>query len=182
MQLAGGIFHVTARGVRRSTIFHDERDHSVFLGLLGRLIRKLSWRCHAYCLMPNHYHLVLETPEADLSAGMHWLNSRHAQWFNERHGLEGHVFDRRFYSALVESEWHLVQLSRYVVLNPVRAGLCAHPADWPWSSYRAAVGKNRLAQVVITVAWLELFGSNLDSARIGYEAFVQEAIPSAGPP
>ena len=182
LQAAGGIFHITIRGVRRHDIFLDDRDRELFLVLLEHLIRTRGWICHAYCLMPNHFHLVIETPNEDLSAGMHWLNFRYAQWFNERHGYEGHVFDRRFHSVLVESQLHLLELARYVVLNPVRAGFCAHPHEWHWSSYGVMVGAAARPSF-LTVDWLlSQFGREPADARAVYTAFVTEGAAKARSP
>jgi len=143
LQVAGGIYHITARGNRRQPVFADAEDHLGFLWLLDALARRRGWLGYGYCLMPNHYHLVLETPKADLSAGMHWLNFRYAQAFNHRHAVDGHLFQGRFYSAQVEGDWHLLELFRYLALNPVEAGLCRHPGEWIWSSYAEAVGSAR---------------------------------------
>ncbi|HEX2044323.1 MAG TPA: transposase, partial [Gaiellaceae bacterium] len=131
-----GIYHVTSRGNRRQPIFVEQRDHELFLALFAAVRARLGWRCHGYCLMPNHYHLVVQTPGADLSLGMQRLNGEYAQAFNYQHRLDGHVFQGRFHSVAVESDWHLLELSRYLALNPVRAGLAASAAQWRWSSYR----------------------------------------------
>jgi putative transposase len=181
-QSPGGLFHVTSRGVRRNAIFLDERDYTFFLSLPQKLTSTRSWIVLAYCLMPNHYHLLAETPAADLSAGMHWLNGRYAQWFNLRHGFEGHVFDRRFFSVLVESEWHLLEVARYVVLNPVRAELCSHPGEWRWSSYRAMVGTVDAPRDLRIDGLLGLFGKNPATAQAAYVAFVLEGLPRARSP
>lgn len=171
LQIAGAIYHLTARGNRRQPIFQDDRDRTCFFGVLTDMIRRFSWRCHGYCLMPNHYHLLLETPGTDLSAGMQRLNGIYAQWFNDSHGLDGHLFQGRFHSLMVDGEAHLLELARYVVLNPVRARLCSHPSAWPWSSYRAMLGDS--AQPFLTTTWLlARFGSEPDRARDRYERFV----------
>lgn len=171
----GCIYHVTARGNRRQPIFLEDGDRHRFLGLLEEVARRYGWSCHAYCLMPNHYHLVLETVNADLSVGMHRLNSTYAHWFNARHALDGHVFQARFHSVLVESEWHLLELSRYVVLNPVRAGLCASPASWPWSSYQSILGQAQPAPFLAVQRVLGYFGSDPQSAQGGFRRFVRDA-------
>jgi REP element-mobilizing transposase RayT len=135
-----GIYHVTARGNRRQRIFLDSEDHLRFLRLFIAIASRRRWRCHGYCLMPNHYHLVVETPDADLSHGMRHLNGAYAKAFNEQHGLDGHLFQGRFHAVLIESTWQFLELTRYLAVNPVAGGLCAHPADWPWGSYAAAIG------------------------------------------
>src|SRR5690349_10100890 len=130
---AEGIFHLTARENRRQRIFVDDIDRERCLARLATAVERFTWTCHAYCLMGNHLHLLIATLEENLSESMQWLLGRYAQNFNERHDLDGHLFQGRFKSRLVRSEPHLVELARYVVLNPVRAGLCRAAGDWPWS-------------------------------------------------
>jgi putative transposase len=131
--LGDGIFHVTARGVARMTIYRDETDFTWFLRLLEAVVPGFNWRRHAYCLMPNHYHLVLKATLDDLSRGMHRLNSRYAQGFNQRYERTGHLFQDRFGARLIESEDYLADACDYVINNPVRAELCATAGEWPWS-------------------------------------------------
>ena len=135
IQLAGGIYHVTSRGNRRQAIFHDDNDRRWFLMFRFHVFKRWGWRLHAYCLMTNHFHLLVETPEPNLSSGMQRLKSGYAAYFNERHSLVGHLFQQRFDSRLIESEEHFSETLRYIALNPVRAGLCEHPAQWPWSTF-----------------------------------------------
>jgi REP element-mobilizing transposase RayT len=177
----GGIFHITSRGNRRQVIFLDNDDRRWFLRLLETAVTRFRWRCHAYCLMDNHLHLLIETPDENLSAGLQWLLGRYGQDFNWRHGYDGHLFQGRFKSQLVESNWHLIELGRYIVVNPVRAGMRAAAGDWPWSSYRAAVGRAR-APAFLTLDWLlAQFGRDLETARRSYARFVAEAPIRAGP-
>jgi REP-associated tyrosine transposase len=124
--------------------------------------------------MPNHYHLVVETPEPDLSAGMQWLNGRYAQAFNHRHGLDGHLFQGRFHSLLVESDWHLLELSRYLALNPVKAELCRHPRQWAWGSYPAIAGLVRPRRFLAPDRTLAPFGRTRATARRRFEEFVND--------
>jgi putative transposase len=172
MQAPGAVYHVTTRGVRQLEIYTDVRDRLRFLQLLGQIVQLREWRCHTYCLMTNHYHLLIETPHGDISLGMQRLNGMYAQWFNWRHGHEGHLFDRRFGAVLVEGYAHLLELARYIVLNPVRAGLCRHAAEWRWSSYPAMVGScDRPA--FLTTAWiLSLFSDHGRRAQELYAEFV----------
>ena len=135
--LPDGIFHVTARGVDGAPIFRDDDDRRSFLRLLRETVTRYRWACHAFCLMTNHYHLVLEARQPDLSLGIQRLNGTHAQRFNRRHGRTGHLFGARYASWVVDSEAHFRATCRYVLLNPVRAGLCDRARDWPWSSARA---------------------------------------------
>lgn len=137
----GAVYHVTSRGNARGAVFLDEGDRGGFLELLARVGASCAWVCHAYCLMGNHYHLVLETPRPNLSLGMRRLNSAYAQSFNARHGRVGHVFQGRYKAILLEKEAHLLEVCRYVVLNPVRARLVAGAAEWRWSSFRATAGQ-----------------------------------------
>src|SRR5215210_502277 len=139
----GSIFHVTARGNRRQPIFLDSGDRALFLHLLARNVTRFGWLCHAYCLMGNHFHLVVETPVFNLSEGMQRLNGRFAQLFNERRELGGHLFQGRFHSEPIETDAHLLSSVRYDDLNPVRAGLVGDPAAWRWSSYTATAGLER---------------------------------------
>jgi REP element-mobilizing transposase RayT len=140
VQIAGGIYHVTARGNGRQAICQDDDDRLRFLVIRDRVVRRYKWRLHAYCLMTNHFHLLLETPEPNLSAGMQRLNSAYATYFNMRFAHVGHLFQQRFASRLIESEEYFVEVLRYIAFNPVRAGLCEHPSDWPWSSFHGAHG------------------------------------------
>jgi REP element-mobilizing transposase RayT len=133
----GRLFHVTARGVDRAAIFRDDADRRTFLTLLADCVRRFRWRCHAFCLMGNHYHLVVEPPElAALSAGVHRLNGVYAQRFNRKHGRSGHLFGDRYSTWLVHDEAHYEATCAYVLANPVRAGLCDDPDEWPWSGIR----------------------------------------------
>jgi putative transposase len=176
LRVAGGIYHVTARGNRRQVIFLDDRDRRRFLELVSQVVERYGWLCHAYCLMVNHYHLVIETPEANISEGMHRLNAVYAEWFNRRHDLDGHLFQDRFHSTLVETDWHLLELSRYVVLNPPRARLCAGAVGWPWSSYHATVGRAARPRFLTVQRILAQFGSDVVRARSGYAEFVHEGL------
>jgi putative transposase len=128
-----GTFHVISRGVARSAIVRDDLDREAFVRLELSTRREYGWICHAYCLMTNHYHLVVSAGLERLSRGMHRLNGVHASRFNARYDRPGHLFQDRFASRIVPEEDDLVRVCRYVFDNPVRAGLCAHADDWPWS-------------------------------------------------
>lgn len=138
-QFAGAEYHLFARGIRRSVIFIDDVDRAIFLGMVADVVVKLGWKCRAYCFMTNHFHLVVTTPEPNVSVGMRWLLGRYGQWFNRRHGFEGHVFERRYRHKLIDSDAYRLVVTRYVFRNPVEAGVCARPEDWPWSSYSATI-------------------------------------------
>jgi putative transposase len=135
-ELPDGFYHVTARGAGRARIFRDDEDRRHFLRLLAATAERFDWICLACCLMTTHYHLVLETTCVRLSRGLQRLNGLYAQEFNLRHARRGHVFGARFASWLVKDEQHLRETCRYVLLNPVRAGLCHSDEDWPWSHSR----------------------------------------------
>ena len=174
IQFPNALYHVTSRGVDRGPIFRDDEDPRTFVTLLARELERSRWLCHAYCLMPNHFHLVVETLEATLSKGMHRLNSRYAQAYNRRHGRTGHLLQGRFHAVLIEKERHLLEVARYVVLNPCRAGLCGHPDDWDWSSYRATAGLDASQKPVSPEFLLAQFGTSPERAKSRYREFVAE--------
>ena len=150
LEFPGAVWHLYNRGVNRQDIFFDDRDRNLFLNILERTIQRFGWLVHAWVQMTNHYHLLVETPQANLSAGMHDLDGDFAQAINRRHGRVGHLFQSRFRDALVEKESHLLELIRYVVLNPVRAGMVDSAGDWAWSSYHATAG------LAPPAGWLEV--------------------------
>ena len=177
----GALHHVTARGNAQQPIFLDDADRYRFLTLLGEEILQQHWRCYAFCLMGNHYHLLLETPEPNLSRGMRRLNGRYTQYFNRRHHRVGHVLQGRFKSILVERESYLLELCRYVVLNPVRAGLVATPHEWMWSSYGATIGARPTPSWLAIDPVLSLFDGNRKRAVSLYRQFVVDGIGGASP-
>lgn len=140
IQGPGLCYHVTARGVRRMHIYLDDVDRRRFLAVLADIAEHYALRCHAYCQMTNHYHLAVTTMEANLSRAVQQLNRAYAQWWNWRHRHVGHVFQARFNAQVVQDDVHLVNVCRYIVLNPVRAGMVRSPERWRWSSYRATIG------------------------------------------
>jgi REP element-mobilizing transposase RayT len=135
-EFEAGIYHVTQRGNGGQAIFHGDDDRKFFLNQLETTAERYEWQCLAYCLMSNHYHLVIETRAPSLGNGMRRLGSVHAQMFNRRRATYGHVFQERYGSVVVRTDAQFAQLLRYVALNPVAAGLCTDPMSWPWSSYR----------------------------------------------
>jgi REP element-mobilizing transposase RayT len=187
IEFAGAVYHVTSRGNGRQRIFLDDQDNRKFLELLGKTIEHFHWICHAFCLMVNHYHLMIETPEANLSKGMHHLNASFCQAHNKRYDTVGHLFQGRFKSIVVDRESYLLELARYVVLNPVRAGMAARPEDWPWSSYRATAGlpalqKAARASDFLSTTWLlGQFGPGETAARRHYCEFVSSGIGQDSP-
>ena len=179
LEFPGAIWHVTARGNAREAIYLDDGDRRAFLAILARVVGVFRWQVHAWVLMGNHFHLVVETPEPTLARGMRQLNGIYTQRFNARHERVGHLFQGRYRAVLVEREPHLLELSRYVVLNPVRAGLVAHAAEWPWSSYRAAVGHDP-APPWLDVSWLlgNFDETSTRRAQRRYAGFVAEGAAS----
>jgi REP element-mobilizing transposase RayT len=171
IQEPGGIVHVTARGNRRQRIFRVDHDREVFLAHLGAVVKRTGWRCLAYCLMDTHYHLALETPDANLAEGMQRLNGIYAQGFNRRHRVSGHLFQGRYHSVPQRRDSQLLELFRYIALNPVRAGLCARPEEWRWGSHNALRGRAAAGFVSVDRA-LDYFGAWATDGRRGYEAFV----------
>lgn len=169
IEFPGALYHVTSRGNARDPIFFTDADRRSFLHILGEVVQRYRWVCHAYCLMTNHYHLLVETPEANLSRGMRQVNGLYTQRFNRAHERVGHLLQGRFGAVLVERETHLLELSRYVVLNPVRAGLTDSAEAYPWSSLRATLGLAPVPDWLVTGALLARFGS-----RVRYLEFVRE--------
>ena len=181
LEYEGAVFHVTARGNALQPIFRDDVDRHRFLHLLGEEIEQQRWRCYAYCLMNNHYHLLLETPEGQLSAGMRRLNGTYTQWFNRRHKRVGHVLQGRFKSILVDKDNYLLELCRYIVLNPVRARTVTKPQDWPWSSFRATTGSLSAPSWLDVAEVLRLFNRTRVVAQQAYRKFVREGIQQDSP-
>lgn len=153
IQYPGAVYHVMNRGNARQAIFEDAADANRFIEILDQIAAPLDWRCYAYCLMTSHYHLVLQTPQPNLSAGMQALSARYTQEFNRRHRRDGHLFRGRFKALLVERESYLIPLVRYVVLNPVLADLVQDPGAWRWSSYRASAGLSP-APPLLDLSWM----------------------------
>jgi REP element-mobilizing transposase RayT len=174
IEFAGALYHVTSRGNERRQIFFCDDDRLAFLDVLEHAVARFGWLCHAYCLMGNHYHLLIETPHANLSQGMRQLNGVYTQYVNRTHRRVGHLFQGRFKGILVEREYYLLALARYVVLNPVRAGMVRDAGDWPWSSYRGTVGMERAPPFLTTDWLLSAFGSERAIATREYARFVGE--------
>ncbi|MHB1331903.1 MAG: REP-associated tyrosine transposase [Sulfuriferula sp.] len=181
IEFPDALYHVTARGDRSEDIFEDDQDRWGFLSTLERVIAQFNWVCHAWCLMDNHYHLLIQTPDSNLSKGMRQLNGVYTQASNRRHQRVGHLFQGRFKAILVDSDAYLLELSRYVVLNPVRAGMVKKPADWPWSSYRASVGLEPVTAWLAVDGLLTQFAKRRSLAQQRYAQFVAEGIKVASP-
>jgi REP element-mobilizing transposase RayT len=171
-----GLFHVGTRGNNKQNVYLDGVDRYWFLELFGRIVVKYAWAVYAYCLMTNHYHVVLGIPEGRLSEGMCELNGRFARWSNLRHGRCDHLFGKRFGSREIVDEAHLLEACRYVVLNPVRAGIVARPEDWIWSSYRACAGLDYPPVWFAPETLLGLFSSRPDRATAAFRRFVHDGL------
>lgn len=174
IEYEGAVYHVTSRGNGRQDIYVNDEDRHAFLEVLGDVVERLNWTCHAYCLMSNHYHLLIDTPDANLSRGMRHLNGVYTQGFNRRHGRVGHVLQGRFKSILVEKDSYLLELARYVVLNPVRAKMVRSARDWPWSSYGATSGQQGPLSFLTTDWILAQFGGERKGATASYRKFVKQ--------
>ncbi|HET8797408.1 MAG TPA: transposase [Thermoanaerobaculia bacterium] len=165
-----------SRGNDGIPIFHDEKDRMMFLELLGEEAVRCGWLVHDYVLMGNHYHLVIETPECTLSIGMHHLLTTYVRRFNRRHCRRGHLFGDRFKNVLVQQEEYGLTLSRYIALNPVRAGLVKRPENWPWSSYAVRAGLVEAPEWLTIAPLASLFGDDAATQQRAYREFVLSAI------
>lgn len=181
IEFPDALYHVTARGDRREDIFEDDQDRREFLLILEKVVTQFNWTCYAWCLMDNHYHLLIQTPDGNLSKGMRQLNGVFTQASNRRHLRVGHLFQGRFKAILVDSDAYLLELARYVVLNPVRAGMVKIPADWAWSSYRASMGLEPSPPWLATDGLLACFAKRRSLAQQRYAQFVLEGVKSASP-
>jgi len=176
LELAGGLYHVTSRGDRREDIYFGEADRLAWLEILGQVCNRFNWVCHAWCQMTNHYHVVVETVEGNLALGMRQLNGVYTQTINRTHRRVGHVFQGRYKGILVEKDSYLLELARYVVLNPVRAGMVREAAAWPWSSYHAMIGVDAAPPWLQTDWILGQFSPQRGRAIKRYIDFVQAGV------
>lgn len=181
VQYEGALYHIIAGGNAKQMIFLDDRDRLKFLSWLADAVEIHNLVCHGYCLMDNHFHLLVETPDANLSNAMRDLNGNYAQSFNVRHGRVGHLFQGRYKAFVIEKDSYLLEVARYVVLNPVRAAMVKHPQDWRWSSYRATVGL-RKAPDWLHIDWLlGNFSKGRIAAQKEYRKFVVSGIDGRNP-
>jgi REP element-mobilizing transposase RayT len=181
IEYPGAVYHVTSRGNARNKIFSDDQDRKLFLSILGAVVKRYNWLCHAYCLMDTHYHMMIETPDANLSIGMRQLNGIYTQTYNRRHETPGHIFQGRYKAILVQKENYLLELCRYVVLNPVRAGVVQKPEAWRWSSYQGTAGLRKEPDFLTTDWILSRFIRKRTIAQKRYRAFVREGIFRGSP-
>jgi REP element-mobilizing transposase RayT len=176
IEFPGALYHVTVRGDRQERIYEDDQDRERFLEILGEVITRCNWVCHAYCLMNNHFHLVIETPDGNLAKGMRQLNGVFTQASNRKHRRTGHLFQGRYHAVLVDRDEYFLELARYTTLNPVRAGMVKHPGKWPWSSYRAMVGSAKGPPWLTTKVILEQFNKRQRLARKECQRFIAEGV------
>jgi putative transposase len=172
LELAGSVHHVTSRGDGREAIYLSDADRDVWLEVFGQVCERFNWVCHAWCQMTNHYHILIETPEANLAQGMRQLNGVYTQRFNRAHDRVGHVFQGRYKAILVERDSYLLELARYVVLNLLRAKMVQRLDAWMWSSYPAACGQTASPAWLQTGWILGQFGLHRASAIASYVTFV----------
>ncbi|NMC95195.1 MAG: transposase [Syntrophorhabdus sp.] len=181
IEYPGALYHITSRGNAGLKIFRTDKDRSVFLQLLGTVIERFHWLCHAWCFMDNHYHLVIETPEGNLSRGMRQLNGIYTQKYNGKYHKTGHIFQGRFKAILVDKDSYLLELCRYVALNPVRAHMIEKPEDFRWSSYRSTAGFDKAPPFLVVDWLLAQFSSNRKRAESLYREFVLKGITQEAP-
>ena len=176
IEYPGAVYHITSRGNEKKPVFKDDEDRETFLRILTHVNKRYHWLCHAYCLMDNHYHLLVETPDGNLSLGMRQLNGVYTQAFNKRRTRTGHLFQGRYKAIVIQKDSHLLEVCRYVVLNPVRAGMVEKPEDWKWSSYQATSGKET-PKPCLTRDWiLGQFSRTRGKAEKEYRQFVEWGI------
>jgi putative transposase len=175
IQYPGAVYHVMARGNRKSMIVDDDDDRSTFHDTFSKVAVDCRVRVYAFCLMGTHYHALLDTPRGNLSAFVRAVNSGYSKAFNRRHGRVGHTFEQRFESVLVQREKYLRRVARYIALNPVRALLCAEAAHWPWSTHRATAGVEE-RPAWLHVEWLcwAFRADRLPEAQRRYESYVRD--------
>lgn len=173
IEFAGALYHIRSRGNGGADIVLDDVDRQRFLDVLGQVVVYFGWKCHSYCLMSNHYHLLIETRSGNLSAGMRQLNGAFSQWFNRRHRRRGHLFQGRFEATLVERESYLLELHRYVARNPVKPGLVKTAAEWRWSHFGALMGAGPLPSWADSRAVFTLFAADERHGRELFRNFVE---------
>jgi len=181
VEIAGGIHHVWGRGNNKTLLFLDDVDREGYLWLLGRVVARQKWRCLSYCLMDNHMHFLVETPEPNLGNGMQRLHGDFARGFNRRHGRCGHVFQGRFGSNPSEDDEELWTVAGYVAANPVEAGLCRRPGDWRWGSHRYVVGRSAVPAWLHLARLFELFAGWGGEPRARYLDAVAQRLGSPVP-
>jgi REP element-mobilizing transposase RayT len=173
VEYPGAFYHVISRGNAGAAVFITERDREKFLEYLQKAHARFSLLIHSYCLMDNHYHLLIETPQANLSQSIQWINVSYAAYFNKKHGRNGHLFQGRFKAILIDADEYLNQLSRYIHLNPVKAKLSSSPDTYAWSSYGALVGSAACPDFLAAERILSGFGGSHKEAVKRYRKYVE---------
>lgn len=173
VEYSGAVYHIINRGNAGEKIYRSSRDREKFLYYLKKAVERFSIKIHTYCLMGNHFHILLETQHPNLSKSVQWINASYAGYFNRKYKRNGHLFQGRFKSILVEADTYLKQLSRYIHLNPVRAGLVDQPTNYDWSSYKAFIGKEIAPKWLETNWLLSQFGRKRKEAISHYKGFVE---------
>ncbi len=181
LEFSGAIYHITSRGDRREDIYLKDEDRVDWLDILANVCERFNWVIHAYCQMTNHYHILVETVDGNLSRGMRQLNGVYTQHFNRRHGLNGHLYQGRYKAILVDRDSYLLELTRYVVLNPLRAGMVNQVEEWPWSSYRSVISCDNSPSWLDTDWLLSQFGKHSKVAMKNYQQFVYQGINNSSP-
>ncbi|MCW8935561.1 MAG: transposase [Gammaproteobacteria bacterium] len=181
IELPGGLYHITSRGDRREDIYLNDADRLEWLRILKMVCHRFNWVCHAWCQMTNHYHIIIETPEGNLSQGMRQLNGVYTQWINRAHDRVGHVFQGRYKAIIIDKDSYLLEVARYVVLNPVRAGMVRDTKQWAWSSYRNMIGQVAAPEWLETDWILGQFSKQRARAITKYIEFVHDGIELPSP-
>ncbi len=176
LEFPDALYHITSRGDRREDIYEDDPDRETFLTVFESVVSRFNWRCYAYCLMGNHYHLLVQTPDGNLSKGMRQLNGVYTQAYNRRHHKTGHLFQGRYKAILVDKDAYLLELSRYIVLNPVKANMVKQVDAWHWSSYRSMTGRVSSPEWLSGDYLLAQFDRNRNRAIKQYKSFVKAGI------
>lgn len=176
IEYPGALYHITSRGNEQQDIFRDDKDRERFLGYLETAVGRYKGVIHVYCLMSNHYHLLLSTPEGNLSQIMRHINGGYTTYFNKRHNRAGHLLQGRYKAILVDADAYAAELSRYIHLNPVRAGIAGKPDKFKWSSYAAYTGKAAAPRWLKTDWLFQYFGIKTAEARKAYQYFVKAAL------
>lgn len=174
--VAGAVYHVYSRGSNRQAIFAFDSDRVDFLSCLEHVVQRAPLSCLAYCLMSNHYHLVVQSHDGSLSPAMQALNGRYANRFNRRYDRDAHLFRNRFGAVRQETQAQLEWTLRYVVMNPVVEGLCGRADEWRWSSFRASAGIDPAPRLLDIERLMSLYGTTLDSAMSRYRASIEQSI------
>jgi len=181
IQFSGALYHITSRGNGQGDIYLDDSDRELFMAVLGEVCELFNWSLHSWCLMTNHYHLLVQTPDANLSKGMRYLNGVYTQRFNRKQERVGHVFQGRFKAIIVQEDAYLLELARYIVLNPVRAGMVDSVEQWAWSSYLITAGIEGCPRWFDREWLLGAFGKKKKQAIQNYMQFVADGVQQVSP-